>query len=66
MKTSWRFFVSCSALAWSLVSWQTTAQQKGPREIAHGQTVLLGTFAWDIETDSQRGFGPQATSPRFE
>ena len=27
-------------------------------ELAHGQTVLLGTFGWDIETDQQAGRGP--------
>jgi hypothetical protein len=59
MKPSWRFLAVCQALAWSLIAWQVAEQQKSPREIAHGQTVLLGTFAWEIETDSQQGFGPQ-------
>ena len=36
------------------------------RELARGQTVLLATFGWDIETDKQTGFGPSGPDVWWE
>ncbi|HEX7778295.1 MAG TPA: hypothetical protein VF424_03595, partial [Vicinamibacterales bacterium] len=30
-------------------------RSREPRELSRGQTVILGTYSWDVETDSQRG-----------
>ena len=57
MRTSLRFVVFQIVLTSVDVAAGHAVQEKPrePRELSRGQTVILGTYSWDIETNSQRG-----------